>query len=301
MADLEIVPTGDCIGAEVWGVNLSGEITDDVKQTLRDAWYQYLALLFRGQALSPEQYVEAAQIFGKPQPSASRAYFQKTGLKDASDALGVAEISIVSNLDANGQPTEHNDALGSVEVVWHSDNSYIECPPAGSTMYAREIPADGSGRTSFNNQYLVYEDLDDDLKRAIHGRYSKQDATRDSAGVLRPGVTTPERPQNVPGPMHPMVRVHPVTGRKALYLGRRRVWPSQYIDGLDNDASKALLDRLWAHATQEKYQWTHTWQVGDFLVWDNRCAMHYREPVDLTQRRVMWRSQFQGEAVDAAW
>ena len=110
------------------------------------------------------------------------------------------------------------------------------------------------------------------------------------------GVTEPTSPEEVPGPMHPMVRVHPVSGKKALYLGRRRTWPSQYIEGIPND-SEELLDKLWAHATQPKYAWTHEWQVGDFLVWDNRCAMHRREVVNPNLPRVMWRSQFAGDKV----
>ena len=94
-----------------------------------------------------------------------------------------------------------------------------------------------------------------------------------------------------------MVRVHPVTGRKALYLGRRREWPSNYIIGLSNDESEALLDALWAHATQEKYAWGHKWQVGDLIIWDNRCAMHYRSELDPTQVRLMYRTVVHGEAV----
>ncbi|MCA9972099.1 MAG: TauD/TfdA family dioxygenase, partial [Anaerolineales bacterium] len=168
-------------------------------------------------------------------------------------------------------PVEKNDGLGSEEVVWHSDNSYIERPPAGSTLYAREIPRDGSGRTFFNSQYAALETLPEHLAEAIAGRRSKQDASRNSAGVLRPGVTLPTCPEEVPGPMHSLVRVHPDTGRKALYLGRRRQWPSQYIEGYSNDESEALLDALWAHATDPRLQWMHEWRVGDMLVWDNRA------------------------------
>ena len=91
------------------------------------------------------------------------------------------------------------------------------------------------------------------------------------------------------------MRIHPETKKPALYLGRRRTYPSQYIVGLPEDESERLLDRLWAHATQDKFKWTHRWRVGDLLVWDNRCAMHYRDPVDSTHRRVMYRTQFQGE------
>jgi len=299
LATMKIVPSGAAVGAEVQGVDLSQPVPDDVAQALRDAWGKHLVLLFRDQEMTPEQYLAAAQIFGKPQVGAARAYFEKTGTLDTIHTLPVPEISVLSNLDRDGNPVKENAGLGSLEVVWHSDNSYIEQPPAGSTLYAREIPDDGTGKTSFNSQYLAYEELPDDLKKAIEGRCSKQDASRNSAGTLRPGVKKPEKPEDVPGPMHPLVRVHPVTKRKALYLGRRRVYPSQFIEGVPHEESEALLDRLWEHATQDKYKWTHTWRVGDMLVWDNRCAMHYREPVNSEQRRVMWRSQFQGEPVIA--
>jgi alpha-ketoglutarate-dependent taurine dioxygenase len=296
LASLEIVPSGKAVGVEIRGVDLSLPIPDDVKRAIRQAWLDHLVVLFRGQTLTPEQYMEAAHIFGTPQIGGARKYYEKAGFKSRVYTLAQPEISILSNLDENGNPTERNSGLGSMEVVWHSDNSYIEKPPAGSCLYSLEVPAK-SGNTSFNNQYLAYETLPPDLKRAIKGRTSIQDATRNSAGVLRPGVTLPERPADVPGPHHPLVRVHPETGKPALYLGRRRAYPSQYIVGLPEEESEKLLDRLWAHATQDKFKWTHTWKVGDLLVWDNRCAMHYRDPVDPTQRRVMWRSQFQGEEV----
>ncbi len=297
IAALEILPSGAAVGAEIRGIDLSKPIPGAVAKALQEAWSEHLVLLFRDQEMTPEQYLRAASVFGKPQVGAARAYFEKSGKMDTLHTLPVPEISVLSNLDQDGNPVKENAGLGSLEVVWHSDNSYIEQPPAGSTLYSQEIPDDGTGKTSFNNQYLAYEELPDALRRAIEGRSSKQDASRNSAGVLRPGVKKPEGPEDVPGPMHPLVRVHPTTGRKALYLGRRRVWPSQFIEGLSHEKSEEVLDQLWAHATQEKYAWTHVWRVGDMLVWDNRCAMHYREPINSEQRRVMWRSQFQGDRV----
>ena len=297
LAKLQIVPSGAAVGAEVRGIDLSQPIPEDVAQALRDAWSKHLVLLFRDQEMTSEQYLKAASVFGKPQVGASRAYFEKAGKMDTLHTLPVPEISVLSNLGPDGNPVMENAGLGSLEVVWHSDNSYIEQPPAGSTLYAREIPDDNSGKTSFNNQYRAYEDLPESLKKAIQGKRSKQDASRNSAGTLRPGVKKPERPEDVPGPVHPLVRVHPATGKKALYLGRRRIWPSQFVEGISHEESEALLDKLWAHATQDKYKWTHEWRIGDMLVWDNRCAQHYREPVNSKQRRVMWRSQFQGERV----
>lgn len=188
-----------------------------------------------------------------------------------------------------------------MEVVWHSDNSYVERPPAGSMLYALEVPINGGGDTSFCNQYMAYDTLPDDLKQAIEGKSQVQDNSRNSAGVLRPSATLPTTPEAVEGPIHPLVRLHPVSGKRALYLGRRRVWPSNYIVGLPNEESEALLDRLWAHATQAHFVWTHQWRVGDVLLWDNRCVMHHRTPIDSTQRRVMHRTQIKGEPVIAAW
>ena len=99
--------------------------------------------------------------------------------------------------------------------------------------------------------------------------------------------------------MHPLVRVHPVTKKRALYLGRRRDWPSNYIIGLSNEESEALLDKLWAHATQPKYAWGHKWRVGDLVLWDNRCCMHYRSEVDAAQPRVLYRTVVKGDPVIA--
>ena len=296
---LNVIPTGKALGAEIRGIDLAQPVSADVKEAIAQAWHDHIVILIRGQKLTSAQYLEAARIFGTPQVGAARKYYEKAGVKSIANSLPEPEVSILSNLDEDGNPTERNSGLGSLEVVWHSDNSYIERPPAGSCLYSIEIPRE-SGNTSFNNQYLAYETLPGDLKTAIAGRKSIQDSTRNSAGVLRPGVALPASPSEVPGPHHPMVRRHPVTGKPALYLGRRRAYPSQYIVGLPEDESEALLDRLWAHATQDAFKWTHSWKAGDLLVWDNRCAMHYREPVDPTQRRVMWRTQFQGEDVVAA-
>jgi taurine dioxygenase len=210
-------------------------------------------------------------------------------------------VSIISNIGRDGKPVMDNGGLGSYEVVWHTDNSYVKTPPAGSMLYSLVVPVNGGGDTSFNNQYRAYDELPDDLKRAIEGKSQVHDSSRNSAGVLRPGVTLPTTPEAVEGPIHPLVRVHPVTGKRALYLGRRRVWPSNYIIGLSNEESEALLDKLWAHATQEKYSWTHKWRVGDCILWDNRCCMHYRTEVDVTQRRIMHRTTIKGEVVQAPW
>ena len=302
LSALQIVPTGKVLGAEVRGVDLSQPVPDDVGDALRRAWAEHLVLLFRGQSINDDQLLDAAQIFGGTQEAGARKFLLAGGhAVDDEKVSRHASVGIISNLDKNGVPVKDNGGLGSLEVVWHSDNSYVEVPPAGSMLYSLEVPINGGGDTSFNNQYLAYEELPDDLKRAIEGRFQRQDSSRNSAGVLRPTAKLPTRPEEVEGPIHPLVRVHPVTGKRALYLGRRRVWPSNYVLGLSNGESEALLDRLWAHATQPKYAWTHVWSVGELILWDNRCCMHYRTEIDVRQRRVMHRTVIKGEPMISPW
>jgi len=303
LASLRVVPTGAALGAEIQGIDLSLPVPEDVREALRKAWADHLVLLFRGQDITDHQLIDAAGIFGPPHDAASRKYHLNVG-KKIDNRFMISEhpsVSIISNLDENGHPVKDNGGLGSYEVVWHTDNSYVAVPPAGSMLYALVIPANGGGDTSFNNQYLAYDELPDDLKRAIEGRSQVHDSSRNSAGVLRPGVKLPTRPEEVEGPTHPLVRVHQVTGRRALYLGRRRAWPSNYIGGMDNAESERLLDRLWAHATQPKYAWMHRWRVGDIVLWDNRCCMHYRTEVDERQARVLHRTTIKGEVPVAPW
>ena len=303
LAAFRAAPTGAPVGAEIQGVDFSLPVPEDVKAALRKAWADHMVLLIRGQHLDDEQLLATSAIFGPPHDSAARKYHLAAG-HGVDNSYMVSQhpsITIISNLDASGKPVLDNGGLGSYEVVWHTDNSYVAVPPAGSMLYALEVPVNGGGDTSFNNQYLAYDELPDDLKRAIEGKYQVHDSSRNSAGVLRPGVKLPSRPEEVEGPTHPLVRVHPGTGKRALYLGRRRVWPSNYIICIPNEESERLLDRLWAHATQPKYAWTHQWKVGDILLWDNRCCMHYRTEVDTNQRRVMHRTTIKGEAPVAPW
>ena len=298
--NVEVVPTRAALGAEIRGVDLSQPVPEATKEIMRRAWADHLVLLWRGQNLPDLSFLEAAGIFGVTREPAARKYQVAGGYKIGGKRVPLhPHVSLISNLNEEGEPVMHNGDLGSAEVVWHSDNSYTEVPPAGSMLYSVVIPTNGGGDTFFNNQYLAYEELPDDLKHAIAGRSQRHDASRNSAGVLRPTVKLPATPEEVPGPVHPLVRVHPVTGKRALYLGRRRDWPSNYILGMPNDESEKLLDRLWAHATQPKYAWEHKWRVGDLVLWDNRCAMHYRTEVDVKQVRVLYRTVVNGEPVIA--
>jgi taurine dioxygenase len=134
--------------------------------------------------------------------------------------------------------------------------------------------------------------LADERKRRLEGRLVIHDETYNSAGQMRKGFKEVTDPRQAPGAHHPVFRSHPVTGKKGLYLGRRR---NAYILGLPLEESERLLDELWAHASRPEFVWGHEWRVGDTLIWDNRCLIHRRDSFDPEARRMMHRVQIRGE------
>jgi len=122
------------------------------------------------------------------------------------------------------------------------------------------------------------------------------DASRDAGEIIRSGMKLPTKLSEVPGAHHPLVRTHPVSMKKALYLGRRWEYPSQYIDGFSEEESQNLLNMLWGHSCQKEFIWCHAWKLGDIILWDNRCTMHYRHPFLGKYPRIMHRTFIQGDA-----
>jgi taurine dioxygenase len=194
----------------------------------------------------------------------------------------------MSNIVENGKPIGN---LGYGEAVWHTDMSYNDLAPIGSLLYSLEVPPAG-GNTGFNNMYQAFDTLPAELKREITGKTCRHDSSRNSAGELRKGFKPVTDPREAPGAIHPIVIRHPETGRRALFLGRR---PNGYVMGLPLEESEALLDRLWAHATQVPYCWFQEWQVGDLVMWDNRCTMHKRNAFDANERRFLLRTTIKAE------
>jgi len=276
----QIVPTGKALGAEIGGLDLKGIGGGDF-EVLHRAWLDYLVVLIRGQQLTDDDLIAFSRRFGE----LDWAPVQETGRRFVE---GHPEIYVVSNVIENGVPI---GSLGAGEAVWHTDMSYLEAPPKASLLYALETPAAG-GDTYFCNMYAGYESLPESLQRRIAGLRLKHDATYNSGGYVRQGLTGVDDPIASPGVYHPLVVRHPETGRRALYLGRRR---NAYLGGLPIEESEALLDELWSYATRDELTWRHQWQAGDVVLWDNRCTMHRRDPFDPAARRILHRTQIKGE------
>lgn len=277
---IRVERTGGGLGADVSGVDLSKPIDRETFSAIEAAWLENVVLRFRGQTLTDGQLVAFSRWFGE---------LDEARLDDYQPFVREhPEIMVISNVVENGRAI---GKLGNAEADWHSDIDYVEEPPKASLLYAIELPPSG-GNTGFANMYSAYETLPAKLKAAIEGKRCKHDATHNSAGMLRAGSREYEDPREVPGPWHPLVRIHPQTHRKALYLGRRS---NAYIEGLSVEDSEKVLDELWSHATQEQFTWTQVWQRGDLIMWDNRCAMHRRDSFDAGARRVMHRTQVKGD------
>jgi len=280
-----VVPTGGGLGAEIRGVDLR-RLGNDAFAAIHRAWLDNLVLLFRGQKLTDAELIAFSRRFGE----LDLAPIQETGRRFVGD---MPELYVVSNVLKDGEPI---GSLGSGEAVWHTDMSYLPDPPKASMLYALEIPPAG-GNTEFVNMYAVYEALPADLKRDIAGLRIKHDGTYNSGGYVRQGVTPTDDPRESPGTFHPLVCTHPETGRRMLYLGRRR---NAYIEGFELAESEALLDTLWAYTDRAEFAWHTVWQVADLVLWDNRCTMHRRDPFDPTARRVMHRTQIKGRGRPSA-
>jgi taurine dioxygenase len=276
---VRVRPTGAALGADIEGVDLAHEIAPDTMAAIERAWADHLVLRFRGQRLSDDDLMRFSRRFGE------------LDLAPVSAAAGPATrdyVMVVSNVVENGEPIGQ---LGAYEAVWHTDMSYITEPPRASALFALEVPPSG-GDTGFSNMYRAYQSLPEALQHRIADLRCRHDASRNSAGELRRGFVDAPDPSETVGAEHPIVRTHPVTGRKALFLGRRR---NAYIPGLSLGESESLLDELWARACRPDLAWYQQWRAGDLVLWDNRCVMHRRDAFDPAARRIMHRTQIKGD------
>jgi taurine dioxygenase len=285
-----IIPTGAALGADVIDFDIKTMDQADADR-IRTAWLEHLVLRFRGMDFDDEDHVRFTKLLGEPE-------FSPRALCTGEELVkGHPEIGVISNvLDDAGEPI---GTLGDGECMWHTDMSYIEKPPTASMLHALELPPpDTGGNTDFLNMYMALETLPARLVAKIEGKVLRHENVTLSDGGVRKGmedqIPTSGDVRDWKGPSHPMVRIHPETKRKCLFLGRRI---HAYIEGFSVEENEETLDEIWTHITRAEFCWRQVWKLGDMILWDNRCAMHRRDPFDPTTRRVMHRTQLKGELV----
>jgi len=237
------------IGAEIFGIDLGGEISNQQFQEIHDAFLKHVVIFFRDQKLTPDQHKAFGRRFGK------------LHIHPASPGKieGHPEILVIK-ADAN---SKHVAGEG-----WHSDVSCDLEPPLGSILYMHQPPENGGGDTMFANMYVAYEKLSETMKRIVESLT----AVHDGEHVYRGRYGINDAGKVFPRAEHPMVRTHPETGRKALFVNRGF---TTHIKGMHRNESDALLNMLYEHAETPEYQCRFKWQAGSVAFWDNRAAMHH--------------------------
>jgi taurine dioxygenase len=271
--DCRTRPLSPAIGAEIIGVDLSKPLSDELFVKILNVWHQSLVILLRDQHLTEDDQVRFGERFGPPAVSHTRRFITKN-----------PAVMLISNVRENGQLI---GALPDGEMHFHSDQCHQERPAMASMLYALEVPSEG-GNTLFANAYLAYETLPTSVKAKIDGRKALNAYDYDGASTRR-GTKLRE---GIPSYWHPIVRTHPATGRKALYVNRLMTIA---IDGMPETQSEELLNTLFEHQEQPKFVYEHVWRPHDVLLWDNRCALHARTDFSAKERRLMRRMAILGE------
>lgn len=278
---LEIIPTDAAAGAEVRGINLAEPIGDNLFPALDQALSEYGVLCFRGQTLTPEQQMAATSYFGE---LAFNTFGQSHGLD------GNPAIVVLSNVERNGKGV----GVKGAGHKWHTDMCYTAKPPRGTVLYALEVPSQNGlplGDTCFAATHAAYDALPDTMKqrlKGVRGRF-------DFAGRERNVPITQEQIDAFPPVTHPIVRTHPVTGRKCLYIMRD---DCTGIEGLAQDEADQLIAALSDHIVRPEFVYRHQWQEGDFVMWDNCIVQHMAiQDYDLPHRRLIHRTTFEATEV----
>lgn len=275
---LEIVPITDGIGSEIRGIDVTAPLPDRDFARIYQAWIDTTILLFRGQHMTPAQHIAFTRRFGE-----GYAYTRSQFNHEEHP-----EILVLSNITRDGKP------IGSAYSgrVWHSDGHYLTDPPVGSMLHAREVPPVG-GDTWYANMIGAYDALPPALKERIEDLkvVISRVQSRPYNYPDRAAPTEQERAEWV-DVTHPLVRVHEVSGRKALYAGGNVPWR---VEGMPEEESAPLITFLQEFSVQPRFTYRHQWRVGDIVLWDNRSAMHKATSYDhVAHRRLMHRTTIAG-------
>ena len=284
MTAAKVTPVGGALGAIVTGVDMRHVPDSDTIEAIETALERYGVLVFPGQIMAPAEQIAFSAVLGP---------LERTGNIDAR-LDGHPEIFVVGNTGA--RPVTFAPHFGSEDLEWHTDHIHRDVPARASMLYAKEIPSEG-GDTLFACMYSAYDALSPEDQAA----YEKLTAVHSVAGLRaylqqQAGDKPYDAGRQAPMPdavTWPLVRRHPVTGRKALYFGAK---VTVGIEGMPQQEGLAFIANLSAHATRPDRVYRHVWRVGDAVLWDNRHVLHAATPFDLDRhRRLMHRTTFRGK------
>ncbi len=274
-ATRDVVKLGSALGAEIRGFDLSKPMDAAAVRFVEDAWHDNLVVVFRGQKLEPMEQVGFGSALGELAP------VNKVNLVRETEHPA---IMYISNRKENGKFV---DQLPEGEMQFHIDQCYTPTPPKATILYAMNIPSAG-GDTLFSNNYRAYENLPDGVKLRIAGRKALNVYDYQNAGTIKNDKIRADAPQC----WHPIVRTHPATGRKCLFVNRLM---TMAIEGIEKAESDELLETLFQSIERPDNVWGHQWRVGDVLMWDNRCTSHARQDFPAQELRLMRRLTVKGE------
>jgi len=277
-----VKPLAPVMGAEILGIDLSEALDTPTFEAIHQALLDHLVIVFRDQRLSPAQHVAFSQRFGDLMVHVKAEYLLP----------GQPEVLVLSNKKhSDGRPMGFEDA----GRYWHSDMSYVEEPPLGSLLHAIEIPPE-KGDTLYCNMYMAYEALPEATKRRLEGLQASHSYLASFEGKTKSGYArdtlTDEQKAQLSEVTHPVVRTHPETDRKALYVNPGF---TVRLEGLPEDEAATLLDELLTQVSKPAFQFRHVWQPHDLVFWDNRCTMHHATPYDTQFTRHMHRTTVKGD------
>ena len=278
MKEFKLTPLSDLMGAEISGIDLKQKIDKITKDKLLNAVKKYLMVCIKNQDLNPAELADVSRIFGNP-----KKYFMQHETVD-----NIPEVIVVSNRTSDNKPRVYASH-------WHTDDSYREKPATLTFIYPDTLPKNGGG-TDFINCYSVFQNLPENLKNKI-SNLSAIHKWQSRRNVSKVAKLSKEQEEQTPDVEHPLIRTHPISGEKSLYINPNRI---DHIAGFDDFESDKLLDELYEFSFQSKFQYSHSYQEGDLVIWDNRCTMHKaNSDYDLNQLRVMHRVMLEGEEVYA--
>jgi taurine dioxygenase len=274
---LRFRPLSKHIGCEVAGIDLRDEVTPEAAKAIYDAWLDRAVLLFRDQDLTQEDLVRVTGIFGEFAVLGRPKHTLPTGFSKL-----LPNIMLISNIRENGETI---GALPDGEMMFHHDTIHRDEPHKATLLYSVEIPTYG-GDTLFASGTAAHDALDPAMKQKLEGRRAVNFYVYNS--VKRNDKQAVDATSQA---VHPVVRTHEETGRKALYVNRLM---SVRIEGMEEAESEALLNALFDHAERAEFVYTHVWRKGDLIVWDNRCSSHARTDFPSDQRRLLLRTTVKG-------